>query len=152
MLNEEEVDTNTWRNRLIIDADKGTFQPTVLCHNLHFVSDILDRITNMAEDAGSPLSEASDVLNNLVDAAKEAITNNGTGTCFGGGDRDLDVLGLVAIIVFYLAVLAVSVSSAESSWQTSNLGWSLGKLENTQGGAKSGAGKVQLNRHLICIL
>ena len=69
----------------------------------------------MAEDAGSPLSEASDVLNNLVDAAKEAITNNGTGTCFGGGDRNLDVLGLVAIIVFYLAVLAVSVSCAESS-------------------------------------
>ena len=51
----------------------------------------------MAEDVGSPLSE-------LVDATTDAAMDN---SCFGGDKVGIDVIGLVAIIIFYIAVLMV---------------------------------------------
>ena len=53
----------------------------------------------MAEDLGSPLSE-------LVDVTTEAAMED---SCFGGDKLGIDVIGLVAIIIFYVAVLAVKI-------------------------------------------
>ena len=53
----------------------------------------------MSEDIGSPLS-------GLVEATTEAVMDD---SCFGGDKNSIDVIGLVAIIIFYIAVLAVSV-------------------------------------------
>ena len=53
----------------------------------------------MTEDIGSPLS-------GLVEATTEAAMDD---TCFGGDKLGIDVIGLVAIIIFYVAVLAVGI-------------------------------------------
>ena len=55
----------------------------------------------MAEDVGAPLSELAGMGN--MSAIAEDV-------CLGNSDQGIDVLGLVAIIIFYLAVLAVNTS------------------------------------------
>ena len=52
----------------------------------------------------------------LAELAKMMETQNVTGECFGGSsDQGVDVVGLVAIIIFYAAVLAVGIWA---SWRT----------------------------------
>ena len=55
----------------------------------------------MAEDVGSPLVEVPGLGN--VSVIAEDV-------CLGNKEAGIDVLGLVAIIIFYLAVLAVNTS------------------------------------------
>jgi len=60
----------------------------------------------MAEDVGSPLVEVPGLGN--VSVIAEDV-------CLGNKEAGIDVLGLVAIIIFYLAVLAVGIWA---SWRT----------------------------------
>ena len=57
---------------------------------------------NMADDVVAPLATATAAV---TEAAKQF--NLTEGKCYGGEELGIDVLGLVAIIVFYLAVLGV---------------------------------------------
>ena len=63
------------------------------------VSEKFSNWSTMTEDIGSPLS-------GLVEATTEAAMDD---TCFGGDKLGIDVIGLVAIIIFYVAVLAVGI-------------------------------------------
>ena len=64
----------------------------------------------MSTEVAPPLAELGKMLGNLTKAANE------TGQCFGGStDQGVDVVGLVAIIIFYAAVLAVGIWA---SWRT----------------------------------
>ena len=56
----------------------------------------------MADDVVAPLATATAAV---TEAAKQF--NLTEGKCYGGEELGIDVLGLVAIIVFYLAVLGV---------------------------------------------
>ena len=56
----------------------------------------------MADDVPAPLATATAAV---TEAAKQF--NLTEGKCYGGEELGIDVLGLVAIIVFYLAVLGV---------------------------------------------
>ena len=93
----------------------------------------------MAEDVGSPLSELSG-LGNMSAVAQDI--------CLGTREQGIDVLGLVAIIIFYLAVLAVTSLQTQLLMTGENvhfslfLGWNLGELENTESGTKSRTGRL----------
>ena len=64
----------------------------------------------MSTEVAPPLVELGKMLGNLTKASNE------TGQCFGGStDQGVDVVGLVAIIIFYAAVLAVGIWA---SWRT----------------------------------
>ena len=64
----------------------------------------------MSTEVAPPLAELGKMLGNLPKASNE------TGQCFGGStDQGVDVVGLVAIIIFYAAVLAVGIWA---SWRT----------------------------------
>ena len=64
----------------------------------------------MSTEVSPPLAELGKMLENLTKSASE------DGECFGGSsDQGVDVVGLVAIIVFYAAVLAVGIWA---SWRT----------------------------------
>ena len=56
------------------------------------------------EDLGSPLGEAVEDVTTVA----TKVYNLTEGECFAGGDElGVDVLGLVSIIIFYVAVLGV---------------------------------------------
>ena len=64
----------------------------------------------MSSEISSPLAELGKMVGNMTKAGNE------TGGCFGGSaDQGVDVVGLVAIIIFYAAVLAVGIWA---SWRT----------------------------------
>ena len=64
----------------------------------------------MSTEISSPLAELGNMVGNMTQAGNE------TGGCFGGSaDQGVDVVGLVAIIIFYAAVLAVGIWA---SWRT----------------------------------
>ena len=64
----------------------------------------------MSTEVATPLAELGKMLGNLTKAGNE------TGQCFGGStDQGVDVVGLVAIIIFYAAGLAVGIWA---SWRT----------------------------------
>ena len=64
----------------------------------------------MSTEVAPPLAELGKMLGNMTKAGNE------TGGCFGGSaDQGVDVVGLVAIIIFYAAVLAVGIWA---SWRT----------------------------------
>ena len=64
----------------------------------------------MSSEVSPPLAELGKVLETVTEAKKNASE------CFGGSsDQGVDVVGLVAIIVFYAAVLAVGIWA---SWRT----------------------------------
>ena len=91
----------------------------------------------MAEDVGSPLVEVPGLGN--VSVIAEDV-------CLGNKEAGIDVLGLVAIIIFYLAVLAVMASNRiiqrnVKIFNFTILGWNLGKLENQESGTKSRTGR-----------
>ena len=63
----------------------------------------------MSTEVSPPLAELGKMLGNLTKAGNET-------QCFGGSaDQGVDVVGLVAIIIFYAAVLAVGIWA---SWRT----------------------------------
>ena len=70
----------------------------------------------MAEDVGSPLSELSG-LGNMSAVAQDI--------CLGNREQGIDVLGLVAIIIFYLAVLAVTSLQTQLLMTGENVHFSL---------------------------
>ena len=80
----------------------------------------------MSTEVSPPLAELGKML--------EMEAKNLTGECFGGSsDQGVDVVGLVAIIIFYAAVLAVGIWA---SWRTrkteqnqEQVGWSVGDRE-----------------------
>ena len=59
---------------------------------------------------------STEVAPPLAELAKMTEAKNMTEECFGGSsDQGVDVVGLVAIIIFYVAVLAVGIWA---SWRT----------------------------------
>ena len=59
---------------------------------------------------------STEVAPPLAELAKMMEAKNMTEECFGGSsDQGVDVVGLVAIIIFYVAVLAVGIWA---SWRT----------------------------------
>ena len=68
----------------------------------NFISDKMSE-----EELGSPLSELDGGVEDVTTLATK-IYNLTEGECFAGGDElGVDVLGLVSIIIFYVAVLGV---------------------------------------------
>ena len=64
----------------------------------------------MSSEVSPPLAELTKMMQNITEAKKNASD------CFGGSpDQGVDWVDLVAIIVFYAAVLAVGIWA---SWRT----------------------------------
>ena len=67
----------------------------------------------MAEDVGEAMSE-------LTTVKTLKVLNITEGQCFAGGEElGIDVLGLVSIIIFYIAVLGVIIQKKEVQIQNS---------------------------------